>query len=616
MFDLEKIDDPSFVKKLSKKELKQLALEIREFLIKHISETGGHLASNLGVVEITIALYYVFDPEKDKFIFDVGHQSYVHKILTGRAKEFSTLRQYGGLSGYISREESKYDVWESGHSSTSISAMSGFLIANKENPDDRVVTVIGDCAMGNGVAFEGLNFAGSQRKYAPIIVLNDNKMGISKSVGAMSKLFNRLRGGKFYHCFKKVLNAIFPKFITNWFHRVKKSIKAFFQSDNIFEDFGFEYYGPINGNDINSVIKTFERIKKLNRPVVIHALTKKGCGYKPAENESEKYHGVSPFDITTGKSNNVKAENVHTYSEIVSDTLLKIRATRPFYLITPAMKVGSEIMDFEKTYPSDFFDVGIMEGHAATMAAGLAINKKDVVLLMYSTFAQRAYDEFVNDIGRQNIKLIIGLDRCGVVGEDGSTHQGIYDVAMFNSMPHFAIAMPRNGIELIGLFKFAFTYPESIVIRYPKGSYKIDLNNDYPMINSRYWETIISNNSNNYILSYGPDLDILEKIIKDNSLDVNLVNARFIKPVDEIFLNKTLNPNNRFLIIEQIVQSSSLFTNICYYASTNNIRLPEIKLVGFTPDTIIKHGDKETVLEHYGFGYNNLKESIIEFLKK
>ncbi|MDE7384949.1 MAG: 1-deoxy-D-xylulose-5-phosphate synthase, partial [Anaeroplasmataceae bacterium] len=504
MIDLLEIKDPSFIKDMSIKELKELAGQIREFLVDTISKTGGHLSSNLGVVEITIAMYYVFDPEKDKFLFDVGHQSYVHKILTGRAKDFSHLRQYGGMSGYIRREESKYDIWESGHSSTTISAMAGMLLAS-EKKEEKVISLIGDSSIMNGVAFEGMNFLGSQKKLAPIVILNDNKMGISKSVGALSKAFSRLRGTRLWRGFKRVLNFIFPTFITNWFHQVKRGIKAFIQQDNIFEDLGFDYYGPIKGNDLRACIKALQRVKKNTEPVLLHVITKKGKGYAPSELDEEgSFHGVSPFDKSTGEPLRKPNDNEHSYSDLVTHYLTKKREEEPFFVVTPAMKSGSKLEKFARKYPDDFYDVGIAEEHAADMAAGIAIQNKKVVLLYYSTFSQRAFDEILNDIARQNLPVIIGIDRAGVVGEDGATHQGIYDIAMFGLMPNVKIAMPKDAEELVGIFNYAFKETCPFVIRYPRGNVitNLDFLNNKTIL-SPSWE-YMKKGHKKCVISYGP----------------------------------------------------------------------------------------------------------------
>ena len=609
MVDLLNIKDPSFIKNMSIKELKELAIQIREFLVDNISKTGGHLSSNLGVVEITIAMYYVFDPEKDKFLFDVGHQSYVHKILTGRAKDFVTLRQFGGLSGYINRSESKYDVWESGHSSTSISAMAGMLIAG-DNKDEKCVALIGDSSITNGVALEGLNFLGSQKNLAPIIILNDNKMGISKSVGALSKALSRLRGTKLWRGLKRALNFIFPTFITNSFHKFKRGIKAFVQHDNIFEDMGFDYYGPIKGNDLRACIKSLERVKKNNEPVILHILTKKGKGYLPSEMDEEgSFHGVGPFNIETGKPLKPVVENEFSFSEIVANYLTKKRLEEQFYVVTPAMKTGAMLDKFASLYPNDFFDVGIAEEHAADMSAGIALSGKRVVLLYYSTFAQRAYDEILNDIARQKLPVIIGIDRAGVVGEDGVTHQGIYDVAMFNSMPNILITMPKDAQDLIGIFNYAFTINSPIVVRYPRKSVIVDLNSlDFKYILKPNWQEIKPGRIK-CVISYGPDVIRLMELIEKNNLDVGLVDACFIKPLDYPFLDNIVKKYREIIVVEQVTINGGLYTSIINYLNQKDINI-KVKSIAFEENVAITHGKIEEVLKHYGFADEDLINKI------
>ncbi len=612
MFDLNKIENPQFIQKLTIKEMKILSEEIRTFLIENISKTGGHLASNLGVVELTIAMHYVFNDTNDKFIFDVGHQSYVHKILTGRAKDFSTLRKFGGLSGYASVKESKYDVWESGHSSNSISAMSGFLLSkDKGAPINNVVSVIGDSSIANGMAFEALNFLGNHQDKNPIIILNDNKMGISKSVGAFAKMLSSLRGTKVWRGFKRFLNAIFPTFITNTFHQIKRGFKGFAQVDNVFEDMGFDYFGPIDGNDISDVIKALEKAKKMGTPCLIHLLTKKGYGYTPAEtDEVGHYHGVSPFDIKTGKPLNVNTNpNISSYSKIVSDILVQKRKEKDFFVVCPAMQVGMNLKEFSEEFKNDFFDVGIAEEHAATMAAGIAINKKDVVLLMYSTFAQRAYDQILNDICRQNLKVIIGIDRAGVVGEDGSTHQGIYDVAMFNHMPNIKICMPRNAMETQMLFNYAFEQDSPIVIRYPRGNDNIE---NYYVTNEKLdmnWE-IVNDGAKAVVITYGPDVDKVLEVVKKNNLDVMVVNARFIKPIDENIVRKIIDYDMPILIYEQVVSIGALSSSILNFAYNNDLVIKKMHTMGFNCDQIIEHGSIEKVLNAYEMDCNAILKEI------
>lgn len=604
MFDLENIKDPSFVKELSVKELKILALEIREFLISHISKTGGHLSSNLGVVELTIALYYVFDPKEVSFLFDVGHQCYTHKILTGRAKEFVNLRQFGGLSGYINREESEYDIWESGHSSTSISAMSGIMCADNK----RCISVIGDSSIMNGVALEGMNYLGQVKGINPIIILNDNKMGITKSVGSLTRALTRLRGSKFHVGLKRVLTKIFPNWLHSACHRIKRSFKALIQRDNIFEDLGFDYYGPYDGNDLVPLIKVLRRIKEQKEPVLLHVQTKKGKGYKPSEEDtSGDYHGVEPFDVNTGKPL-CKCEGYMSYSKLVADYLCKKREEREFKVITPATKAGAKLSCFADRHPNDFYDVGIAEEHAAVMAAGIALAKHDVVLLMYSTFAQRAYDEILNDIARQDLKVIFGIDRAGIVGEDGITHQGIYDTSMFMAMPNVVVTMPKDNQEAIGLFNYAFIQEHPFVIRYPRDKFKIDENLDYSYVSDLSWE-ILTEGKKGIVLSYGPDVLRLKKIVEENNLDVLVCNAKCLKPIDTNMLSKLFNLNIPILIVDQNISSGTLYHKVLEFKEENNFN-SKVYYHGFKPGIEITFGSLKDVFLHYGLSDMTLMEEI------
>lgn len=607
MVDLLNIKDPSFIKSLSKKELKELAKQIREFLIENISKTGGHLSSNLGVVEITIAMYYVFDPEKDKFLFDVGHQSYVHKILTGRAKDFTSLRQWNGLSGYIDKRESKYDVWESGHAATTISAMSGMLIADN---NEKVVTLIGDSSIVNGVSLEGLNFLGANKNLSPIIILNDNKMGISKSVGALSKSLSRLQGNGIWSNTKKFLDFISPICVSNFFHKVKVFLKKIISRLNLFEDMGFDYYGPINGNNICACIRALKRIKNKKGPVMVHVLTQKGKGYALSEqDESGNYHGVSPFDIKTGKPLVEHKENSYSYSQIIAKYLFNKRREEQFYVVTPAMKAGAKLEEFASKYKEDFFDVGIAEEHAAIMSAGIALKGKKVVLLYYSTFAQRAYDYLLNDICRQNLSVIIGIDRAGVVGEDGQTHQGIYDVSMFASMPNMVITMPKDASEAVGLFNYAFIHNGPIAVRYPKSNVIVDLDKiDYKNIIYPSWEEVIIG-SNTCVITYGSDVLRIEKIIKDNGLNIGLVNARFINILDNDLLIKLFNKYNKFVVVEQVVSKGTLYHLLLEYDKINNFN-KKISSISFDSNDIIDHGSINDVLNNYGLGNQDILKEI------
>ncbi len=604
MFDITKITDPSFLANLKYKEKEQLATDIRTFLINNIAKTGGHLASNLGIVELVIALYSVFDYKNDKFIYDVGHQCYVHKILTGRAKDFSTLRQKDGLSGYISYKESPYDVWESGHSSTSISALAGYLIAGGKNNKHKLVAIIGDSSIVNGISFEALNYLGTLKEYHPIIILNDNKMGISKSVGSLNKVFDKLRSKKVLIKSKKVLNNSLPKFITNSFHHLKRAIKGYIQHDNIFEDLGFDYYGPVDGNNIKSITKALERIKDLEGPIILHVITEKGKGYKLAEDDDIGiYHGVEPFNPKTGKPLKVKRPNIHSYSEIVCETLCRLREKEEFYVITPATKVGAQLEKFSKLYPEYLIDVGIAEEHAAVMASGLVLGGKRSIVLMYSTFSQRAYDYFLNDIARPNIPVIIGLDRAGVVGHDGSTHQGIYDIAMFSSMPNIIISEPANPNEVVGLFKTALKINKPIVIRYPRRNTICDFNTLEVKETPLKWD-IMHEGKKGIVIAHGPILNRLLKLIISNDLDLMLVNARLIKPIDYTMFDYLKNLNLKTLIIEEVICSGSLYDKFL------ELNYPNLSKINFDVDDVIPHGSIEEMLELYGFSDQNILKEM------
>lgn len=608
--NIEEIQNPEFLQKMSRKEMKQLCKEIREFLVNKISKTGGHLASNLGVVELSVALHYVFNSKNDKIIFDVGHQAYVHKILTGRSKEFDTLRQTGGLSGFTNYDESEYDCWESGHSSNSISAQAGFLLAKMNGSEEinDVISVIGDSSIANGMAFEGLNFLTTLKGQRPIIILNDNTMGISKSVGAMTKAFTVMRGSKFYRGFKKVLIKINPRLIVNIFHKIKNSIKALFQTDNIFEDMGYDYFGPYDGNDLGDVIKALKRAKSCKSPCVIHFITKKGLGYKPAEDDEKgNYHGVGPFDIETGKPNKVYQENEYSYSEIISKSLIETRKEKSFILINPATIVGNRLAKFQNEFPSSLYDVGIAEEHAATMAGAIALNKQNVALLMYSTFAQRSYDQILNDIARRNLHVVIGLDRAGLVAEDGSTHQGIYDVAMLNSMPNMKICMGKNLAEAKALMKYAFNLDGPVVVRYPKANeiYSCDVK-----IENMNWEMVL-NGKRGYVISYGYDVCRIERLVKENNLDISVVNARFIRPLDTVLLDKIFSDNLPILVVEQVVKNGSLGSMIIDYANMNNIHI-SLNHMALNNDEFIIQGAYTDLLKKYKLD----DDSILKELKK
>lgn len=594
MFDVREIKDPTFLKKLNTKELELLALDIRDFLITQISQTGGHLASNLGVVELTIAMHYVFDSPKDKLLFDVGHQAYVHKILTGRAKEFDTLRQLDGLSGYISREESVHDIWESGHSSTTLSAQAGMIAAG----ENRVITLIGDASISNGIAFEGLNFLGNYQENAPIIILNDNKMGISKSVGALAKELNKMRGSKFKRDFKLGLIKIMPKWLSAFAHKINK----IFRRKNIFDNLGFDYYGPYEGTDIKGLIKVLETAKRLNHPTLIHVITRKGQGYIPAEKHMTDYHGLDGFDLDTGA---IKHDSsLVSFSKIVADSLGYLKEQTDFSIINPAMLAGSSLNAFKQKYPDACYDVGIAEEHAVCMAAGMALAGKKVFVSMYSTFAQRAFDQMLNDVARNNLSVKFLFDRAGVVGPDGPTHQGIYDLAMLNMMPNMTVCMPKDVAEAKGLVRYMLNHNGPIVMRYPKLAV-IDAKEK--LITDLRWD-VIKKGSKAIIISYGADLTKIESL----NLDCYLVNARFIRPIDKDLLTNLASLDLPILVYEQVVNSGSLGQMIEDYLVAINFDMKKFKKMNFDENKVVTHGNIEEVLKRYNLGE---KDIISEYEK-
>lgn len=602
--NLLEIKDPSFVKNLSKKELNFLAEDIRHFLLENISKTGGHLSSNLGVVELTIAMHYVFSSPEDIFIFDVGHQCYTHKILTGRAKDFTTLRKYNGLSGFINKQESVHDQWESGHSSTSLSAQCGFLLANK---DKKVITLIGDSSIANGISFEAMNYMSTIKGQAPIIILNDNKMSISKSVGAVSRSFSKLRSTRTYQAINNFFVRITPHKLRAVFHRIKRSIKGLILKENLFEDWGYDYMGPYDGNDISVCIKTLKAAKNLNKPCVIHFITKKGKGYKFAEEDKDgTYHSVSSFDLNQGVLN----KNEITFTSIASNMIEKFIVEKNYFIINPAMIKGTNIENLIQKYPNNIIDVGIEEEHATVMASAIAQQNKKVILMLYSTFAQRAYDYFLNDIARINAHVIICLDHADLVSGDGSTHQGIYDISMFNSMPNFTILSARNGNELEQLFYYADKINSPVVIRYPKN--KTNINGNCLTIENVSWE-IVQEGNELTILTYGENVDYVLSSIKDLTYSIEVINCRFIRPFDEKILNKVLQSNRPILIYENAIGIGGFTSSIYRYLIENNYK-NRVKSMCLNENNIVPVGDIESIRKYFSLSKEDIINNIKELL--
>ena len=604
------IKNPSFLKKMSVFELEELSRNIRNFLIDKISITGGHLSSNLGIVDLTIAIHKVFNAPKDKIIFDVGHQSYTHKILTGRAHEFDKLRQYNGLSGFQKMSESIYDSYEAGHSSTSLSAALGYAIARDlDKKKHNVVAIIGDGSIGNGLAYEALNHIGSLNTKL-IVILNDNEMSISKNVGAIHNTLDKIRSNFKNEKIKKV--PYLGKKIKSGTKLIKESFKKIYMKEGyLFEEFGFTYYGPINGHDYDEMISYLEMAKKSNRPVLLHVITEKGKGYKYAESDIEGiWHGISPFDKETGviKSKN---DGLISWSEVISNHLIDIAKTnKDIVAITPAMANGSKLNKFKEIYKDRFIDVGIAEEHALVMANSMAIAGKKPFVSIYSTFLQRGYDQVFHDIARMDSNVVIGIDRAGIVGEDGETHQGLYDIAFLNHIPNMIIAAPKNSSEAKGILEFAFNSKHPFAIRYSKQ--RIEYNNESLVISDYSWEEI-KKGSDAVIITYGDFVNnakIIVNNLKKDKLNIGIINARFIKPIDTLMLDKIIKTKKPIIVYEEACLIGSLGSMISSYIVNSNTK---IKCFGIK-DTFVKQGKYDIIIKKLGLDVDTMTSNIKEFL--
>lgn len=607
------IKNPEFLKKLSNKELLNLSNDIREFLIRSVSKTGGHLSSNLGVVELTIALHKVFDSPKDKFIFDVGHQSYVHKLLTGRANQFSSLRQFNGLSGFQKCHESEHDPWEAGHSSTSLSAALGMATARDLNNDDySVVAVIGDGSLTGGMAMEALNNIGDM-KHKVIIIFNDNDMSISKNVGGMTHAFSRLRSSEKYLNLKDdVKDALNSnptgKLLLKGMISVRDSIKKGIIQDTIFSEYGLDYIGPINGHSYNDLIPALQMAKQHHGSIVVHVMTKKGLGYEPAQNDKKGvWHGVGKFDIKTGKFIAKTPEGMKSWSEIMSDELIHLASENDkICAITPAMLQGSKLEKFNKLYPNRTFDCGIAEQHAMTFAAGLAKEGYHPFISVYSSFLQRCFDQIQHDVCRMNLPVIIGIDRAGIVGEDGSTHQGIYDISFLAGIPNLIISQPKDAKEAKDLLYTASCTMQPFAIRYPRGIID-DCTENGELVPIGKWQ-VLGNKNRNAIITYGQDVDRVYSKIKDNNLPIDVVNARFIKPLDSECLLKLANEYDKLYIYETDVKIGGLSSMILSFYNEHQICKP-IKVFGIG-DHFVEHGSIPELRKQEGIDITTVLETI------
>ncbi len=614
--DLTKIQNPEFLKSMTVPELDELAQEIRVFLINSISKTGGHLASNLGVVELTIALHYVFDSPQDKIFFDVGHQSYTHKILTGRAKDFGMLRQFDGLSGFEKRRESEHDVWEAGHSSTSLSAAIGMAVARDLNHETYdIVPIIGDGAMGSGMAMEALNQIGSEKRKI-IIVFNDNNMSISKNVGALTMGFSRMRSAKSYNDMKTNMKESlskneFGKVMYRGLKNFKDGIKDQVIDSGIFGEFNLEYMGPVDGHNIRNLIRVLTVAREHDGPVVVHVMTQKGRGYAPCERDtSGRWHGVGPFDVATGEVLHQVPQGYKSWSQTIADSVEHEADTNQnIVAITPAMINGSALGNFFAKYPDRSFDCGIAEEHAATFAAGLAVSGKHPFLCIYSSFLQRAYDQINHDICRMNLPVVIGIDRAGLVGGDGETHHGVFDIGLLKPIPNIIIAQPKDYSEAVNLVHTAFQEMSPFAIRYPKGEIPCSEETEPESILIGSWPVYHDSSYNKVIvLSYGPDVDKILDKITINKLPVTVVNCRFFKPIDTKLIQKLAKRKLPVIVYETDMKEGGLAASILEYLCDQHM---EMNLTRFgIGDEYVMQGSNTQLRKSIGDDLNSLFEVI------
>lgn len=619
---LDQINQANDIKNISREDYKQLAKEIRRFLVRNISKTGGHLSSNLGVVELTMALHLSLDLPKDHIVWDVGHQAYIHKLLTGRKDDFATLRKYEGMSGFPKTSESDCDCFDTGHSSTSISVALGLAKARdlqKEN--NTVVAVIGDGALTGGMAFEAMNNA-ARLKSNMIIILNDNNMSISENVGGMSNYLGKIRTNQAYIGVKDEIESVLrsiPKVgdaIVDTVRRSKDSIKRLFIPGMLFEDIGITYLGPVDGHNIESLLQAINSAKKMKEAVIIHVITKKGKGYSLAENNPSKFHGVEPFDITTGKV--LWPNKDETYTKVFADTLCELADENDkLVAITAAMPNGTGLVEFEKQYPTRFFDVGIAEEHAVTFAAGLAAGGMKPFVAVYSTFLQRAYDQMIHDVCLGNYPVVFAIDRAGIVGNDGETHQGIFDLSFLQSIPNMTILAPKNKKEFQEMISFCNDFDAPIAIRYPRGKVSLCYHNESSRICYGKAE-ILCQEKEILILAIGSMVEVAEQVHKELhelGREASVVNVRFIKPFDWELLDSFMMNHSMIITLEENVYSGSFSQTVAAYLTEK--QYGSIKFLPFTlPNIFIEHGDISQLKEKFGLTKEAILERIREGLNK
>ena len=612
---LDKINIPADMKNLSKKEIDELSCELRDFLLTSISKTGGHLAAGLGAVDITIALHYVYDTPKDIIVWDIGHQCYPHKILTGRKDKMSTLRQKGGISGFLKINESKYDAFGAGHSSTSISAAVGYEIASRlKKEDKKIVAVIGDGGLTAGMAFEALSHAGGIKSNI-LVVLNDNEMSISPNVGAVHKYLTRILTGKTFNSIKEEGKKVFSKVkaIEEIAKRVENQAKGFITPGLLFEELGFKYYGPVDGHDVHELIDVLSNLKEKGGPRILHIITKKGKGYKLAEQNPISYHGVTPFDIKTGIVKTKKINNKLTYTQIFSRWINEIaKIDNDVVAITPAMREGSGLVEFEKNFPTRYFDVGIAEQHALTLAGGLSCGGLKPVVAIYSTFLQRAYDQLIHDIMIQDLDILLAIDRAGIVGADGETHQGIYDISYLRVLPNIVLMTPSNEQDMWRMLTTGLNYKGIGAVRYPRGysnGLDLDLSNESLPIGKS--KIVLQGKSIAYLV-FGTLLNtVLDTAIKNGA---TVVDMRFVKPIDEVMIIDICQTHEYIFTVEDNVILGGAGSAVNEVVNKNRMS-KNINNIGI-PDNVVPHGSQDAIFEDLGLDSKGIEKITYDHIEK
>ncbi|MEI6205229.1 MAG: 1-deoxy-D-xylulose-5-phosphate synthase [Desulfuromonadales bacterium] len=619
---LETINNPSDLKKLKPEQLPELAEEVRHFLLETLSTTGGHLGSNLGTVELTIALHYCFNSPNDKIIWDVGHQAYTHKILTGRRDRFATQRQYKGLSGFPKRCESEHDAFGVGHSSTSISAGLGMAAAaGLSGTKNHSIAVIGDGSLTGGMAFEALNQAGHLKKNL-IVILNDNEMSISKNVGAFSAFISRKMTGRYIRDLKKEMQVLLkhiPAIGTDILHfarRAEDSLKSFLTPGSLFDALGFDYLGPLDGHNIPQLLEVFNNINELDGPLLVHIITTKGKGYKPAEDTPDKYHGVGAFDVATGKGS-VKAAN-KSYTDLFGETIVQLAEDdSKIIAITAAMPDGTGLNNFSRRFPDRFFDVGIAEQHGMTFAAGLAAEGYRPVAAIYSTFLQRAYDQIFHDICLQKLPVTIAMDRAGLVGDDGPTHHGVFDLSYLRHLPGMTLMAPKDENELRHMLKTAVYSDVPIALRYPRGAgYGVEMDVDLKSLEIGKGE-LLSEGGDLTIIAIGstvyPAFEAAETL-RRNGIDAGVINARFVKPLDAALILSSARATGRIMTIEENALQGGFGSAVLELLYDNGMQNVKVMRLGI-PDKYIEHGSQAQLRKDTGIDAEGIAAAALEFMK-